>query len=138
MIGNLAAEPWTPAQRAHSRRVVWAMLAYALVLPPLVWLAAHHPLAAPWNGLIALAASLPVLACFASWGRYISQEKDEYQRTKVVGRMVVATNVTMGITVVWGFLQGFGAMELIPVWWIAVVWVLTQGFAGLFARFLRH
>lgn len=125
---------WSPAQRAHNRRVAWAMLAYGLILPPLVWYAAHHALSKPLATVMAIAASLPLLAVFASWGRYLSQERDEYLRAMVTGNVVAATNATMVVAVVWGFLQAFGAMALVPVYWLPVVWVMTQGFAALFGR----
>jgi hypothetical protein len=125
---------WTPAQRAHTRRVMWAMLAYVVILPPLVWYAAHHQVAKPWAVAMAIAASLPLLGVFASWGRYLSEERDEYQRMMVVNRIVTATNVTMVVAVVWGFLQAFDAMALTQMYWIPVVWVVAQGFAPLFSR----
>lgn len=124
----------TPALRAHTRRVLWAMLAYALILPPLVWYAAHHQLEKPWSIAMAIAASVPLLGVFASWGRYVAEERDEYQRMLVVNRIVTATNVTMVVAIVWGFLQAFGAMDLTPMYWIPVVWVVAQGFAPLFGR----
>ena len=33
---------FTPAQRAHTRRILWLMLVYLIILPPLVWLHAHR------------------------------------------------------------------------------------------------
>ena len=125
---------WTPAQRAHTRRVLWALLASAVILPPLVWYAAHHQLEKPWAIGIAIAASLPLLAVLGSWGRYLSEEHDEYQRMMVVNRIVSATNVTMVVAIVWGFLQAFGTMDLTPMYWLPVVWVVAQGFAPLFNR----
>lgn len=127
--GNL-----TPAQRAHTRRVLGALLAYAVILPPLVWYAAHHQLEKPGAIAMAIAAAVPLLGVFGSWGRYVSEERDEYQRTMVVNRIVTATNVTMVVAIVWGFLQAFGAMDLTPMYWIPVVWVVAQGFAPLFSR----
>jgi len=38
----------------------------------------------------------------------------------------------MGAAVIWGFLQAFGVMPLIEVYWIPFVWVMIQGFnAGI-------
>ena len=56
--------------------ILWLLLAYAVVLPPLIWLRATQHVG---NGLLlamAIAASLPVLGIFASWGRYVSDERD--------------------------------------------------------------
>jgi len=120
----------TPAQRAHGRRVLWLMLIYALVLPPLVWLRATHTVSSGVLLAMAIAASLPVLGIFASWGRYVSDERDEYHRSRTLGRIAIATNVTMGAAVVWGFLQAFGAMPLIETYWVPFVWVMMQGMFG--------
>jgi undecaprenyl pyrophosphate phosphatase UppP len=124
----------TPAQRAHTRRVLWLLVAYAIVLPPLVWIRAHTAVAGYIPMLMAVAAALPVLGIFASWGRYLSDERDEYQQSLALRRIAVATNATMGAAVVWGFLQGFGVMPLVEAYWIPLVWVLIQGFQACVSR----
>ena len=127
----------TPAQRAHIRRVLWLLLVYVIVVPPLVWLRATQHLS---NGLIlvvAIVASLPCLGFIASWGRYISDERDEFHQSLVLRRNAVATNATMGAAVVWGCLQGFGAMPLIEAYWVPFVWVAMQGAFACVAAFGR-
>jgi hypothetical protein len=125
----------TPAQRAHIRRILWLLLAYAIILPPLVWLRATTAVSGSIPLLMAIAASLPVLGIFASWGRYVSDERDEYHRSLTLGRIAIATNATMGAAVVWGFLQAFGVMPLIETYWVPFVWVLIQGMYGCIAQF---
>ena len=120
-------ENFTPAQRAHTRRVLWLMLAYALILPPLVWLHAHRHIGPTVSLLMGVGASLPLLGFFASWGRYLSDESDEYHQTMTLRRIAVATTATMGTAVVWGFLQAFGVMPLVEAYWIPFVWVVIQG-----------
>lgn len=127
----------TPAQRAHTRRVLWLLLAYALILPPLIWLCAHRHISDLLLMIMATAAALPVLGLFASWGRYLSDERDEYHQALTLRRMAVATNATMGAAVVWGFLQAFGVMPLVEAYWIPFVWVIIQGFNGCIAFFGR-
>jgi hypothetical protein len=127
----------TPAQRAHVRRTLWLLIAYALILPPLVWLRSHRHVTDALLLAMAIVASLPVLGMFASWGRYLSDERDEYHQAVVLRRIAIATNVTMGAAVVWGFLQAFGLMPLIETYWVAFVWVVTQGAFGCFALFSR-
>ena len=130
----------TPAQRAHVRRILWLLLVYALVLPPLVWLRATQHVGDGILLAMAIAASLPVLGIFASWGRYVSDERDEYHRSLTLGRIAIATNVTMGAAVVWGFLQAFGVMPLIETYWVPFVWVVFQGMYGCIEFFAgrRH
>ena len=124
----------TPAQRAHTRRVLWLLLIYVIILPPLVWLRATYSIGNGSATIMAVAAALPVLGIFASWGRYLSDEKDEYHHALVLRRNAIATNATMGAAAVWGFLQAFGVMPLVEAYWIPVVWVVAQGFAPLFLR----
>jgi hypothetical protein len=127
----------TPAQRAHVRRILWLLLVYAVVLPPLVWLRATQHVGGGVLLAMAIAASLPVLGIFASWGRYVSDERDEYHRSLTLGRIAIATNVTMGAAVVWGFLQAFGVMPLIETYWVPFVWVIMQGMFGCVEFFSR-
>ena len=58
----------TPAQRAHIRRVLWLMLVYAIVLPPLVWLRATGTSATQLVLIMAIAASMPVLGMLRELG----------------------------------------------------------------------
>jgi hypothetical protein len=118
---------FTPAQRAHTRRTLWLMLVYLIILPPLVWLHAHRHIGPAVSLLMAVVASLPLLGFFASWGRYLSDENDEYHQAMTLRRIAVATTATMGAAVVWGFLQAFGVMPLVEAYWIPFVWVVIQG-----------
>jgi hypothetical protein len=129
---------FTPAQRAHTRRVLLLLLAYAVILPPLVWLRAHRHVSDIVALLMAISASLPVLGIFASWGRYLSDERDEYHQALTLKRIAIATNATMGAAVVWGFLQAFGVMPLIEAYWIPTVWVVVQGMFGIVELFARR
>jgi len=123
---------FTPAQRAHTRRILWLMLVYLIILPPLVWLHAHRHIGPAFSLVMAIAAALPLLGVFASWGRYLSDERDEYHQSLTLRRIAIATNATMGTAIVWGFLQAFGAMPLVEAYWIPFVWVVIQGvFAGV-------
>src|SRR5438132_10004849 len=129
---------FTPAQRAHTRRVVWLMLIYLLILPPLVWLQHHRHIAPTLSIIMAIVAGLPLLGVFASWGRYLSDERDEYHQALTLRRISVATNATMGTAVVWGFLQAFGVMPLVEAYWIPVVWLVMQGVSGCIAVFAQR
>ena len=121
---------YTPAQRAHIRRTLWLLLAYAVVLPPLVWFQAHNHVSHGVSVVMAVAASLPLLGIFASWGRYLSDEHDEYHQAVTLRRNAIATNATMGAAIVWGFLQAFDVMPLMEAYWIPFVWVIAQGAFG--------
>lgn len=133
----MAYSDFTPAQKAHTKRIIWLLVAYAVVLPPLVWLRANTAVAGYVPTLMAIVASIPVLGIFASWGRYLSSERDEYHQALTLKRVAIATNVTMGAAVVWGFLQAFGAMPLVEAYWVPFVWVVVQGMFGCIEFFSR-
>ena len=133
----MAYSDFTPAQKAHTKRIMWLLLAYVIVLPPLVWVRANTAVAGYIPTLMAIVASIPVLGIFASWGRYVSDERDEYHQALTLKRIAVATNVTMGAAVVWGFLQAFGAMPLVEAYWVPFVWVVVQGMFGCIEFFTR-
>jgi hypothetical protein len=134
---DMAYSDFTPAQRAHTKRIIWLLVAYAIILSPLVWVRANTAVAGFIPTLMAIAASIPVLGIFASWGRYVSDERDEYHQALALKRIAVATNSTMGAAVVWGFLQAFGAMPLVEAYWIPFVWVVIQGMFGCVEYFSR-
>jgi hypothetical protein len=119
------------------RRTLWLLLAYAVVLPPLIWLRVHRHMSDVLLMLMAAIAALPVLGMFASWGRYLSEERDEYHQAMTLRRIAIATNATMGAAVVWGFLQAFGVMPLVEAYWIPFVWVIIQGTSGCIAIISR-
>jgi len=134
---DMAYSDFTPAQRGHTKRVLWLLLAYAIVLPPLVWIPANTAVAGYVPTLMAIAASIPVLGIFASWGRYVSDERDEYHQALTLRRIAVATNATMGAAVVWGFLHAFGVMPVIETYWVPFAWVMIQGFSACIAMLSR-
>lgn len=121
----------TPAQRRHSRRVILFSLLYALVLIPIVYVIRHGMVAGSWRMALAVVPALPLVAMFGSYGRYLSEETDEYVRMMVVRQILTATTIAMVCAVVWGFLTDLGGAPSIASYWIAFVWVGAQGVSGL-------
>lgn len=121
----------TPAQRRHSRRVILFSLVYALVLVPIVYVIRHGIVTGSWRMILAVLPALPLVAMFGSYGRYLSEESDEYVRMVVVRQILTATTIAMVCAVVWGFLADLGGAPPIASYWIAFVWVAAQGVSGL-------
>lgn len=121
----------TPAQRRHSRRVILFSLLYAFVLLPIVYVIRHGMVAGSWRMILALLPAIPLIAMFGSYGRYLSEETDEYVRMMVVRQILTATTIAMVCAVVWGFLSDLGGAPPIATYWIAVVWIAAQGVSGL-------
>ena len=136
MIDSLKRSPscWTPAQRAHNRRVIIASLAYVAALLPAVYVVRHGLVTDGWRIPLALLPAMPVAFMFGSYARYLSEEKDEYVRTLVVNQILVATTVSMVCAVFWGFLTDLGGAPPIATYWIAVLWIAVQGVSACIAR----
>lgn len=124
----------TPAQRRHGRRVIVAMLAYVALLIPAIYLVRHGMVGGGWRMVVAIVPALPLVAMFASYARYLSEETDEYIRMTVIRQILSATTIAMVCAVVWGFLAELGGAPPIATYWIGVVWVAAQGASALFAK----
>jgi nitric oxide reductase large subunit len=80
---------------------------------------------------LAVVPALPLVAMFASYARYLSEETDEYIRTLVVRQILAATTVAMVCAVVWGFLTDLGGAPPLATYWIAFIWVVAQGVSAI-------
>ena len=121
----------TLAARRHNRRILWAAVAYALTLIPIVYVVRHGLVAGPGRMALAVIPALPLVAMFASYARYLSEETDEYIRTLVVRQILAATTVAMVFAVVWGFLTDLGGAPPLATYWIAFIWVVAQGVSAI-------
>jgi hypothetical protein len=84
-----------------------------------------------WKGLpaypIASLAALPILWVIYETGRYLNDEKDEFQRNLLVQSMLGGIGGCLAVTTVWGYLTDFARapqMDLIwvyPIFWLFVV-----------------
>ena len=133
-VSERSPSSWTPAQRRHDRRVLLAALAYVALLLPAVYLVRHDLVTGGWRIPLALLPAGPIVLMFASYSRYLREEKDEYVRAQVVNQILAATTVSMVCAVVWGFLSDLGGAPPIATYWIAVVWIFVQGVSACFAR----
>ena len=121
----------TAATRRHNWRVLWASVVYALTLIPIVYVVRHGLVAGPSRMALAIVPALPLVAMFASYARYLSEETDEYIRMVVVRQILAATTVAMVCAVVWGFLTDLGGAPPIATYWIAFIWVVAQGVTAM-------
>ena len=123
------------AARRYQIRQVLGIAAYVAVLVPVTW-AAYRQIwpDAPWNWLLATLPAGPIL--FVVWGimRYLDEETDEYQRMLLVRGFVGAAGLTLAITTVWGFLQGYDLLPQAPMFWVFVVFCGCLGPANLWVR----
>ena len=75
---------------------------------------------------VAVLPSLPILWALVSTGTYLNRETDEFQRNLLVQSLLGGMGVTLALTTVWGYLEGFvHAPHLDPIWVYPIFWFAT-------------
>jgi hypothetical protein len=124
----------SPAKRRYTQSVLLLSAAYILILFGVVAFFNNGTR----SGLSAYAAAvlpaLPIVGVFFAIGRFIVDERDEYQRMKLVRQALIATGITLSLATVWGFLENFGQVRHIYAYWAAIVWFAGLGVGGLVNR----
>lgn len=115
------------AQRAYMRRFFPLMGLYVAVLFGAVWLNKTVAPAGPLAVALAILPALPLIGVVWAIGRLIVEEKDEYQRSLTVRQVVVATGFMLAVTSIWGFLETFGQVPHLPMYWAFIIWCAGLG-----------
>ena len=123
----------SPAVRAYTWRVAFAMIAYVLSLLLAVRVLGHdngtrHDITA-W--VLALIPGLSVAAVFVAFGRLLIEERDEFVRLLLTRQSLIATGITMTVTTVYGFLENFGLLGHVDAFYVAMLWFVGLGVGGL-------
>jgi cytochrome c biogenesis protein CcdA len=104
----------TPAFQRYQRRVQVAMGAYLLLLLGSVYVLKHgSPHGWLLYGLSVLPA-LPIIVVIVAMGRYLGEEKDEYQRLKMMQAILVGTAALLTTVIVNDFVQTFAHTVAFP------------------------
>ena len=114
----------TVAWKRYNVRVIWLSLLYGAFLLPAVYGFKHHLIAGALAWVVAVLPALPIIAIFASMGRYLVEEQDEYVRMLMVRQMLWAMGFTISCATVWGFLDNFGLVGHVDGYWIVMVWYI--------------
>ena len=102
------------AMKAYQKRLMMVMAAYLLTVFGVTYqVHRYHPQG--WE-LWALAAlpTVPVIAMLATIGRYLREERDEFQRDILIKAILFATACTLSVTTFASFLRGFGWNGALP------------------------
>jgi hypothetical protein len=76
---------------------------------------------------VAVLPTLPILWVLVELGRFLAQEKDEFQRNILIQCVLCGTGGTLATTTIWGYLEDFAHvphLDLIwvyPIFWLFVV-----------------
>ena len=94
----------------------------------------YHPTGAVAY-LLATLPSLPIVVSLGIVGRYLGEEKDEFQRHLLVTAMIWAIGGTLAVTSVWGFLELF--VVPFPQFQLYLVFPMFWFFVGICAAVLK-
>lgn len=76
--------------------------------------------------VVATVSALPIVAALAVTGAYLSEEKDEFQRTLYIESLLGGIAATLAATTIWGYLEDFvQAPHLRLIWVYPMFWLFV-------------
>jgi hypothetical protein len=103
----MICSPANQAIRRYTARFSVVMALYVLFLFLAVWIFKHYHPSGILAWLLAILPSIPIVGSLVIIGLYLTEEKDEFQRTVLIQSMLWAMGGTLAVTTVWGFLENF-------------------------------
>ena len=117
----------------YRRGTFTAMTAYVVTLMAAVFLTDRHMVSGPFLYLLAALPGLAIMGQLWVTLRYL-RDADEFVRTLLAKRLIVACLATFGIMTVWVFLETFAGVPHLAGWWgYCLMWFLL-GVVSLFIR----
>lgn len=110
----------SPAGRRYTRRFIPLMLLYVAAIFLTVWVFANNPPQGWLRYALAALPALPIIGVIWAVGLYLHEEEDEYVRMRLATVSLYATGVTLALATVWGFLEQFGTVPHIPLYYAFV------------------
>jgi hypothetical protein len=121
----------SPAWKRYNWRMIWLWLLYAAFLLVAVYAFKHRLLGGPGAYLVAALPALPIIGVFATVGRYLVEEQDEYLRMLMVRQTLWASGFALSLATIWGFLESFDLVDHIEAYYIAVIWFFGLGVGAI-------
>ncbi len=117
-----------PAVWRFTCRFIVLMLLFAVfsVLSTWVLLRLHPTSIVIW--LSALLPALPIGGAVVLTGRYIGEEKDDFQSAVLVQALLGGIGATLVVTTAWGFLENYAHFQRLN---ILMIWPLYLIFVGI-------
>ncbi|HEY1607018.1 MAG TPA: hypothetical protein VGF77_15630 [Allosphingosinicella sp.] len=119
------------ANRAYLRRFLPLMALYMLIVAGEVWLDDRITPARPLAIALAILPALPLIGVVWAFGRLLVEESDEYLRSLTVRQFMIATGFMLCATSIWGFLDAFGQVPHMPMYWAFILWCVGLGVGTL-------
>lgn len=127
-----------PAQKRYIRRFIPTMMLYVVVLMACTLTIDRIQPQGPMLFLLSVLPALPIVAVIAVMGIYLSEERDEFIRHRLVVSMIAGMGILLSLLSVWGFLENqnvvphFPTMLAFPIWCGA--FGLVQGVLAMIDR----
>lgn len=119
----------SPAARRYLRRFIPTIIAYVAVLFASSFaIEAWNP-SGPVLVLLSILPALPIIAVLVVIGLYLTEETDEYLRSRIVTAMLIGTGAVLSVATVMGFMQIGGVIGTIDVFWAFPLWCIVWGLA---------
>jgi hypothetical protein len=113
--------------RRYNRRMIWLWLLYTVFLFAALYLFKHRLLSGAAAYVVAILPAVPIIGVFATVGRYLVDERDEYLRMLMARQTLWASGFALSLATIWGFLESFELVDHIDAYYIAVVWFFGLG-----------
>ena len=107
------------------------MAGYLVTLFAAEYLIDKNGLDGPAAWVVAVLPGLCVGAVFWALGRLLVEERDEYLRMLQVRQMLIATGVTMIAATIYGFLEMYGLVPHVDVFYLTMLFFVGLGVGGL-------
>ncbi|HVU30075.1 MAG TPA: hypothetical protein VHE36_06725 [Sphingomicrobium sp.] len=123
-----------PAMKRYNSRMVRLWLVYAAFLLVAIYMFKHQLLSGPVAYGVAVLPAIPIILVFATVGRYLIEESDEYLRMLMVRQTLWASGFALSLATIWGFLESFDLVDHVDAYYIAIVWFLGLGVGAVINR----
>ncbi len=102
------------ARKRYERDMMRFMAAYVMVLLCSSWFVRHDGAEKFYLYFWSVVPAIPIIGVIARMGRYLREEKDEYQRLMAMQAILVGTAALLGTLVVNDFIRAFAKTSELP------------------------
>jgi len=125
----------TTAKKAYQRSVLQFMAAYAVVLFCSSWFVKHDGAEHFYLYFWSVIPAIPIIGVIFRMGKYLREEKDEYQRLLTMQSILVGTGALLAAIVFNDFIRAFAKSPGLPPFWFFMIFCAGMGLTQAFLKF---
>jgi hypothetical protein len=122
------------AMRRYLYRFLASIAFYTVFLVAAVWAFPRYHPTGFLAYVLAILPALAIVAVIVVVGLYLTEEKDEFQRTVLIQTMLCGMGATMAVCTGWGFLELFIG---IPALKLYLIFPMFWAFVGFFTPMMQ-